>query len=73
MGESYVRPPLVPREATPTWVVVWRFRLAALLLMVVVVLLGYRAFQSYSGATDQDPGIGASPISAPASALSPLR
>ncbi|MEO6206039.1 MAG: hypothetical protein ABIO67_11755 [Mycobacteriales bacterium] len=63
MGESYVRPPLVPSEATPAWIVTWRFRLVALLLMAVVVLLGYRAFQHYSGATDQDPGIGAAKIS----------
>ena len=57
MGESYVRPPLVPREAPPTWHAVWRFRLTALLLLVVVVLLGYRVFQEFSGATDQDPGL----------------
>jgi hypothetical protein len=57
MGEHYVRPPLVPREAPPTWLAVWRFRLAALLLLAVLVLLGYRLFQEFSGATDQDPGV----------------
>jgi hypothetical protein len=56
-GEQYVRPPLVPREAPPAWHAVWRFRLTALLLLVVVVLLGYRVFQEFSGATDQDPGL----------------
>ncbi len=63
MGESYVRPPLVPREATPAWLVTWRFRLVALVLMAVVVLLGFRVYQYFSGATDQDPGIGAAEIS----------
>jgi len=62
MGETYVRPPLVPREPTPAWVVTWRFRLVALVLMAVVVLLGYWTFQYFSGANDQDPGIGAAGI-----------
>jgi len=62
MGEIYVRPPLVPHEPTPAWLVTWRFRLVALVLMAVVVLLGYWAFQYFSGATDQDPGIGAAGI-----------
>ncbi|MCA1712648.1 MAG: hypothetical protein LC789_13860 [Actinobacteria bacterium] len=59
MGEQYVRPPLVPREAPPAWRAVWRFRLVALLLLGIVVLIGYRVFQQFSGATDQDPGVGA--------------
>ena len=57
MGEQYVRPPLVPREAPPAWLVVWRFRLVALLLMGLAVLVGYRVFQHFSGATAQDPGL----------------
>ena len=57
MGEQYVRPPLVPREAPPAWHAVWRFRLAALLLLALAVLIGYRVFQEFSGATDQDPGL----------------
>ena len=57
MGEQYVRPPLVPREAPPAWHAVWRFRLTALLLLGLVVLLGYRLFQYFSGATAQDPGL----------------
>jgi len=36
---------------------VWRFRLVALLLMGVAVLVGYRVFQYFSGATAQDPGL----------------
>ena len=62
MAERYVRPPLVPREATATWLVVWRFRLVALVLIAIVVLLGVRAFQHLSGASDQDPGVGASAL-----------
>jgi type II secretory pathway component PulL len=57
VGEQYVRPPLVPREAPPAWRAVWRFRLVALLLLAVLVLIGYRVFQHFSGATDQDPGL----------------
>ena len=57
MGEQYVRPPLVAREAQPAWIAVWRFRLAALLLLALAVLIGYRVFQEFSGATDQDPGL----------------
>jgi hypothetical protein len=57
MGEQYVRPPLVPREAPPAWRAVWRFRLTALLLLVLLVLLVYRLYQEFSGATDQDPGL----------------
>jgi hypothetical protein len=47
----------VPREAPPGWIAVWRFRLIALLLLAVVLLLGYQLFQQFSGATDQDPGL----------------
>jgi hypothetical protein len=57
MGEQYVRPPLVPREAPPPWRAVWRFRLTALLLLILLVLVVYRLYQEFSGATDQDPGL----------------
>ncbi|MBK5305196.1 MAG: hypothetical protein JJD92_00760 [Frankiaceae bacterium] len=60
-GEQYVRPPLVPREAPPRWHAVWRFRVTALALLVVVLILGYDAFQHLSGATDQDPGLSSAP------------
>jgi hypothetical protein len=61
VGEQYVRPPLVPREAPPAWRAVWRFRLVALLLLALAVLVGYRVFQEFSGATDQDPGLSSMP------------
>jgi hypothetical protein len=57
MGEQYVRPPLVPREAPPAWHAVWRFRLGALILLALLVLVVYRLYQQFSGATDQDPGL----------------
>jgi hypothetical protein len=57
MGEPYVRPPLVAREPTPRWLVVWRFRVTALALLVLVAILGFIAFQHLSGATSQDPGL----------------
>ena len=61
MGEHYVRPPLVAREAPPRWLAVWRFRATALALLVLVVILGYIVFQHLSGATDQDPGLSSLP------------
>ena len=61
MGEQYVRPPLVAREAPPRWIALWRFRATALVLLVLVVILGYIAFQHLSGATAQDPGLSSAP------------
>jgi len=59
VAERYVRPPLVAREATPVWVGVWRFRVAALVLLAVLVLIAVQVFQSVTGANSQDPGIDA--------------
>jgi hypothetical protein len=61
MGEPYVRPPLVAREATPRWLVIWRFRVTALALLVLVAILGYIAFQHLFGAASQDPGLSSAP------------
>jgi hypothetical protein len=58
MGEQYVRPPLVAREAPAPWIAVWRFRVTALALLVLLLILGYYVFQHLSGATAQDPGLG---------------
>ena len=60
--ETYVRPPLVAREATPEWVARWRFRIVALLLTAVLVWLGFLLFQKVSGASDQDPGVEAASV-----------
>jgi len=61
VAERYVRPPLVAREPTPTWIVLWRFRVTALALLAILVLLGYAAFEHLSGATAQDPGLSSAP------------
>jgi hypothetical protein len=59
--EPYVRPPLVAREPSPPWLAIWRFRVTALALLVLVLIAGYTVFQHLSGATDQDPGISSAP------------
>lgn len=59
--EHWVRPPVVAREAPPAWRARWRFRLVALLLLGVLVAAGVQGFRMLSGATAQDPGIGAEP------------
>jgi hypothetical protein len=59
MGERWIHPPLVAREAPPAWRARWRFRLVALLLLALVVAGGFQLFRLLSGATAQDPGIGA--------------
>jgi len=65
-AERYVRPPLLAREAPAAWVAVWRFRLLALVLLALLVLLAVVAFRELTGATAQDPGIDAlRPLLAP--------
>ena len=59
VSERWVRPPLVAREAPPAWRARWRFRLIALLLLALLVAAGVQLFRVLSGATAQDPGIGA--------------
>ena len=58
-AERYVRPPLLAREAPPVWVALWRFRLMALMVLAVLVLLAVVMFRQLTGATAQDPGVGA--------------
>lgn len=60
-------PPLVPREAPPAWLAVWRFRLFALLVLGLLVLGTVLLYRQLTGANAQDPGIGALPsaVSAP--------
>jgi negative regulator of sigma E activity len=59
MAERWVRPPLVARERRPEWVDVWRFRLAALVVLAVLVVAVVLLFRALTGATAQDPGLGA--------------
>jgi hypothetical protein len=44
-------------------VAVWRFRVTALALLVLLLIAGYVVFQHLSGATSQDPGISSAPAS----------
>lgn len=57
MGEHYVRPPLVGREAAPAWRALWRFRVTALALLVLLLIVGFAAFEHLSGATSENPGL----------------
>jgi hypothetical protein len=59
VAERYVRPPVIAREPAPAWIAVWRFRLLALLVLAVLVAAGFVLFRQFTGATAQDPGIGA--------------
>ena len=54
-----MRPPLVAREPAPAWVAVWRFRLAALVVLALLVLACVLVFRQVTGANAQDPGVGA--------------
>lgn len=69
MGEHWTRPPLVARELPPRWRATWRFRLLAVLLLVLLVAGAVQLYRMLSGATDQDPGIGAAPRTSAADAL----
>jgi hypothetical protein len=71
MAERWVRPPVVARERTPEWVAVWRFRLAALVVLAVLVLAAVLLFRELTGATAQDPGLGALPTTTRAAAGGP--
>ena len=54
--EAYVRPPLVPREAPSPRLVLWRFRLIAGLLLLVLLLVVLQTFLHF--AAPEDPGLG---------------
>lgn len=55
---------MLAREPAPVWVAVWRFRLLSLLLLGLLVVGGVLAFRQVTGASAQDPGIGAPPVPA---------
>lgn len=65
-----MRPPVVAREASPRWIAVWRFRLVALVVLSLVVVLAVLAFRQFTGANDQDPGVGALAAPSPLPGLS---
>jgi len=53
--ESWVHPVTDGHEAPPAWRAVWRFRLTALALLAVAVLLGVLAYQALRGQYDDVP------------------
>lgn len=56
MPESYVRPVLRAREPKPEWIAVWRFRLAAFVVLALLTLLVIWAYNHFvTGASRQDP------------------
>ena len=56
MRETYVRPPLIAREAPTYKLAIWRYRIIALLvLLVLIIAVGY-AFLKISGYGSEDPG-----------------
>ena len=59
MPERWVRPPVVAREPAPAWIAVWRFRLLALLVLALLVVVAVVLFRQFTGANAQDPGVGA--------------
>lgn len=71
MAERYVRPPLLAREPAPAWIAVWRFRLVALLLVALLVVVGVLLFRQLTGANAQDPGVEALQAALPWSLSSP--
>jgi cytochrome bd-type quinol oxidase subunit 1 len=57
VGERWVHPPVVAREAPPAWIALWRFRLLALLLLALLVVAAVAVFRQVTGANAQDPGV----------------
>ncbi|HVE74491.1 MAG TPA: hypothetical protein VNA30_05295 [Mycobacteriales bacterium] len=66
MPETWTHPPVLAREAPAAWRAVWRFRIAALLLLAVMVLLAILLIRYLTGATAQDPDVNASAPRPPA-------
>ena len=54
--EPYIHPPLLAREPLPRWVAVWRFRIVAGVLLLVLAAGLVTVLQRVSGAgTEQSP------------------
>ena len=75
MRESWVSPVTGAREPAPAWHAVWRFRVVALLVLTVVVVLaavGYKALTGEFADTKVDPGIPRAAAQAQASPAAPV-
>lgn len=58
--EPYVRPPLIAAEPRSAVVALWRYRLGAGIVLLVVLLALVWLFLRFSGVTNgEDPGFGA--------------
>ena len=55
--EDYVRPPVLAREEPPRWVARWRFRLVALVIMLVLAYVVFMLVQPFVQ-TEQNPSFG---------------
>jgi hypothetical protein len=64
-AEDYVRLPLVPRELRSTAFAIWRFRLVAVVLLVLLAASVVWLFLHFTNVAAEDPGLGG--------ALSPAR
>lgn len=58
MAEGYVRPPIVAREPGSRRAAVWRVRLVALGLLVVLGVALFLLLRSHGAGENQNPGIG---------------
>ena len=58
MPEHYIHPPLVAAEASSARFARWRYRLVALLLLLILTIAVVYAFLQISGVTAEDPGLG---------------
>jgi hypothetical protein len=58
--DRYVRPPLVAKEPPSRWAVVWRFRVVALIVLVVLALTVLYIARHLIN-TEQNPTFGAAP------------
>ncbi|MFN2538360.1 MAG: hypothetical protein ABR549_09435 [Mycobacteriales bacterium] len=59
--ETWVRPPVVATEPASKKLALWRYRIVAALLLLIVVFLVAKLFLTFSDVTGgEDPGIGLS-------------
>jgi hypothetical protein len=57
-SEQYVRPALVASESPSRAAAAWRFRLGALLVLILLVAAVIYMFVTFSGVGAEDPGLG---------------
>ena len=55
--EDYVRPPVLAREPAPRWIATWRFRLVAIVIMLVLAYAVFVLAKHFVN-TEQNPTFG---------------